>query len=59
MARLKSEQLTEQLLHIMTEIQKLKKQHKNFEYYKPLEINLINTEKLVHELTLSIKNQIK
>jgi len=55
-----SEQITEQLLRVLTEIQKLKKQHKGFEYYKPLEINLINTEKLTHDLTLSIiKNQPK
>jgi len=59
MKKLKSELLTQQILEILGEIQKLKRQHKSFEDFDTMEIHLKNGCTLMHKLTLEIKNEEK
>lgn len=59
MPKLKSEILTQEILEILAEIQKLKKKYKDFEHFPAIEIHLNSACKGIHELTLKIKNQEK
>jgi len=59
MSKLKSEQITEKLLEILTEIQKLKSRYQDFADYVTIETHLKSAQKGIHELTLKIKNRDK
>lgn len=59
MKKLRSELLTQQILEILGEIQKLKKQNKGFEDFDTMETHLKSGCTLMHKLTLQIKNEEK
>ena len=58
MPKFKSEILTEEILKISKEIQKLKKKYKDFDF-KTIEIHLNSACKGIHEFTLILKNKEK
>jgi len=57
MQKLKSEELTQAILEILAEVQELKIAYKEFEHFGTLKTHLSSAEKILHELTLKIKNK--
>ena len=57
MRKFKSEILTQELLNILNDTQKLKSKYGDLINFITLETHLKSSQKLLHELTLKIKNQ--